>query len=72
MGNLLSLVDILGDDSTKQDDFMDVKVSTLSFANDLPDTTEGGLLEGPSQRTLAGNFTRYDDFGGGSIFTATC
>ena len=55
-------MDILGDDSTRQDDFMDVEVSTWPFANDLPDTTEGGLLEGPSQRTLAGNFTRYDDF----------
>ena len=36
-------MDILGDDSTRQDDFMDMEVSTRPFANDLPDTTEGGL-----------------------------
>ena len=53
-------MDILGDDSTRQDDFMDVEVSTWPFTNDLPNTTEGGLLEG-SSRASAGNFTRQAD-----------
>ena len=38
-----------------------MEVSTRPLANDLPESTEGGLLEG-SSRALTGIFTRQDDF----------